>query len=127
MNYIYSTLSAPVAYTFYVKGGGDLPSVKQKIIIKGGANVANEHFVTPQGVVTEVTDQELQLLKDHKLFKFHIEKGYIKIDSKKEIEAAIADMNGRDVSAPVVPQDYMNDEGPKPSENSKGKNNKKDK
>lgn len=90
--YIYSTLSASVAYE--VDG-------KREILVAGGANVPNKHFVTPQGVVTSVTEEDLALLKKNRVFDLHSKNGYLKWHAKKvEVEAVIADMQGYDASAP---------------------------
>ena len=90
--YIYSTLSASVAYE--ADGG-------REILISGGANVPSKHFVTPQGVVTTVTEEDLAQLKKNRVFELHSKNGFIKWHGKKlEVEAVIAEMQGADDSAP---------------------------
>ena len=90
--YVYSTLSASVAYE--VDGG-------RNILIAGGANIPDKHFLTPQGVVTSVTEEDLALLKKNRVFELHAKNGFLKWHGKKvEVEAVVADMQGADNSAP---------------------------
>ena len=90
-NYIYSTLSSSVKYE--CEGAS--------ILIKGGANIPNVHMLTPKGVVTEVTDEELVLLGGNSVFQLHKANGYIHIDKKEhKVENVIADMTRRDNAAP---------------------------
>lgn len=90
--YIYSTLSSSVEYE--VDGG-------RTILVGGGANVADKHFFTPQGVVTSVSAEDLAQLKKNRVFKLHAENGFMKWqDRKVEIEQVVADMQGADDSAP---------------------------
>ncbi|MGJ0509054.1 MAG: hypothetical protein ACR652_18425 [Methylocystis sp.] len=113
--YVYSTLSADQLYTTYVKGGNDIPRPERTVLIKGGANVATKHLLTPRGVVTQVTAEELALLRDNKLFQLHEKNGYVKVDtSKQEVEKAVTDMEPRDESSPLVPGDFQVDNKPEP-------------
>lgn len=90
--YIYSTLSSSVNYE--VDGG-------RNILIAGGANIPDKHFLTPQGVITCATEEDLALLRKNRVFALHSKNGFIKWHGKKmEIEAVIADMQGSDDSAP---------------------------
>lgn len=90
--YIYSTLSSSVNYE--VEGG-------RSILVAGGAGIPDKHFLTPQGVVTAVTEEDLAQLKKNRVFDLHSKNGYLKWHAKKvEVEAVIADMQGYDASAP---------------------------
>jgi|SRR5882757_2325130 len=111
MPYIYSTLSADTKYTLYEKNGqGDLVIPIRGITIKGGANVASKSFVTPQGVVTEVTDEELTFLQENSIFKAHVEGGFLRIDNKKiEVEKAVKSLEKGDKSKPLTHADYPAD------------------
>lgn len=107
MPFIYSTLTADNKYSGYQKGGGDIPSVTWEVLVKGGTGVANNRLITPQGVVTEVTDEELARLKENVIFNRHVENGFIVISDKREDpEKVAADMTGRDPSAPLVDADF---------------------
>lgn len=79
MPYITSTMSTGVKYAVYGKSAGGLPVVVKEIEVKGGANVANKALYTPTGIVTKVTDEELELLENHPVFKMHKAAGFLKI------------------------------------------------
>lgn len=116
MPHIYSTLSNNQRYDKYVAGGADLPRIERSVVIAGGANVADKHFITPRGVVTTVTDDDYELLKENKLFNTHLENGYITVEERKaDVEKVIAGMTGRDESAPLVEADYETTGKPAPT------------
>lgn len=117
--YIYSTLSnSQMISQFNVVEGG-IPKRGKSVIINGGSNVANKNLVTPRGVVTELSDADYALVKDDKSFKRWVERGYITVDSKNiAVEKVVADMDGRDESAPLVPQDFEGARGAKLTEGS---------
>ena len=105
--YIYSTLAADTRYAVYAKTSNDLPVVTRTVLVNGGAGVANKHFVTPRGAVTEISAEEFELLKGNKVFQKHVDGGYVTFEENKvDVEKVVSDMEGRDESAPVVPQDY---------------------
>jgi hypothetical protein len=110
-NYVYSTLSANVAYVVWdFKPDQQVARIKHRITIKGGAGVAeNKHLITPKGLVTQVSDSDLALLRENPVFKRQEDRGFLKVEStktQKNIEKAISDMEGRDNSAPITPQDF---------------------
>jgi len=121
-NYIYSTLTTGMTYTSYKQGGADLPVVEHRVHVAGGANVADKHLLTPRGVVTEVSDEDLEHLERNQLFQRHKANGFILVDTIKvdpEIKVA-ADMEQKDDSAPLTPEDYPDSaEGAKPSASNK--------
>jgi hypothetical protein len=121
--FIYSTLSNNQLYTKYLANpGGDMPRVDRTVLIKGGANVADKHFVTPLGVVTEISAEDYELLKENKLFQTHVENGFITTDAKHvNIDKIVADMTGADQSAPLTPQDYEVADKTPPTNNKKRK------
>ena len=108
MAFILSTLSAPVEYTIYCKDfAGDQPTLNRvirKIVIDGYANIANKHFITEKSVLTEVTDEELELLKANKVFLMHVNNGYLKIIETKTNDTS--NMEEFDKSAPLTPDRY---------------------
>ena len=96
--YIYSTLAADVVYTTLA---GD-------ILIHGGANVPDQHLLTPYGKMTKISDDEYAALKDNHVFQLHVENGHIRADKHKEDPDKIAaDMTGRDESAPDTAESLM--------------------
>jgi len=111
--YVYSTLASDMAYTNHTEGGGDLPVPLDPVFVKGGAGVANDRLITPQGVVTEITEAQAEYLRANKVFQLHEQNGYVQISDKRaEADKVAADMTGRDQSAPMVPQDLSADEQP---------------
>lgn len=114
MHYVYSTATCDIAYGVWIKGGNDLPIRTRAIVIKGGAGVANKHLITPRGVVTEVSDEELALLEQDEAFQRHVEHGFIRVERAKiDPEKVAADMTGRDEASPLVPQDFAKKKRPK--------------
>ncbi|MDR1367725.1 MAG: hypothetical protein LBJ76_03285 [Candidatus Accumulibacter sp.] len=106
--YVYSTLTAGGEYTGWIEGAGGLPKRAHSVKIAGGANLYNKNLITPLGVVTEISEEDEAFLRGNKIFQIHEKNGFVRIDSKKrDIEAAVADMERRDASAPDVPQDYV--------------------
>lgn len=120
--YVYSTLSCDTGYATYKKGGGDLPIVEHIVFIKGGAGVANDRFITPLGVATGVSNEEAELLEQNEVFRLHRENGFITMQKKQvDVEKVVADMVGRDVSAPIVPEDFSEKSKAKPHSSSQRK------
>jgi len=110
--YVYSTLSNDQAYTQYVKGT-EVPQVEHTINIAGKAN-----FLTPLGMVTEITEEDLAILKGNQMFQIHEANGFITIsNTKADPETVAADMTGRDGSAPLVEQDFENEKVEAPVSN----------
>ena len=106
--YVFSTLASDVAYTNHAQGGGDLPIDLPPVVIKGGAGVANERIVTPRGVATEVTEEQVEYLRQNEIFKLHEKNGFVMVsDTYGDPDTVAADMTGRDNSAPIVPQDNI--------------------
>lgn len=80
MPYILSTLSSNQNYTQYVKGINGVNNKAESVFIKGGANVADKTtLTTPKGVSTEITKDQLEILKANKDFKRHLENGFLTI------------------------------------------------
>jgi hypothetical protein len=104
--YIYSTLTASNEYRGYTDNK-DVKGVKWSIEIKGGANVASKNLITPYGVLTVVTDEELLLLQSNTSFNNHVERGFITVEKKKsEVERVAKNMKKKDSSAPLTPEDF---------------------
>ena len=111
MPYVTSTMSASVNYAIYGKTAGGLPVVEKEITIAGGANVMNKKLLaTPNGVVTKVTDEELELLEQHPLFKIHKQNGFVRVSKTNPQEDVMTvdtkDMQAKDASAQRVDSDY---------------------
>lgn len=108
MPYIYSTLTADQIYTNYQSNPNGLPTPTSQILVRGGANLMTKALVTPLGVVTPVSDEELAELKCNEVFKLHLANGFLTIsNAKSDVEKVVCDMTGRDNSAPIVEQDEI--------------------
>lgn len=122
-HYVFSTLAADVSYTGYAKQENDnVPQVQMAVVVKGGAGVANKRtLITPRGVVTEVTEEEAIFLAGHPVFQIHLKNGFVQIsDAKADGDDAAADMTGRDESAPLVDEDFSDNDA-QPQGNKSGK------
>lgn len=109
MKLILSTLTSPQDVSFTrTRPNGSL-EVYKEIHINGGANVADRKtFVTPQGVITELSDEDFDLLTNCEWYKRQEKGGFI-----RPVEAASdADdpkkkgMKRRDKSAQKTDKDY---------------------
>jgi len=111
MHYVYSTLATDMKYVEWQeapKGAKDyIPTEKASVVIKGGAGVVTKNLITPMGVATAVSDEEMAILQQSSVFKAHERNGYIRIESKRmDPEKAASDMEGRDESAQAVEADF---------------------
>lgn len=104
--YIYSTLSNDQLYVNYKTDASGVPKPESQVFIAGGANLMTKHFITPRGVATKVTAEQLTELRQNDMFKLHMANGFITVsEAKQDAEVVAADMVGRDQSAPIVEQD----------------------
>lgn len=111
MPFVYSTATCDNIFPVYEenKEPGKAHSIKHSVPIKGGANLAKGkgEFVTKYGIRTEVSDSDLALLKENAEFMRMVKDGFMFIDERKRnAEEVASDMEARDESAPLVPQDY---------------------
>lgn len=111
MPYILSTLTAGQDYTFYVKQdiNEGINRVSKVITINGGANVADKHFLTKDGILTEISDDNLELLQTHPVFQTHLKNGFVKImksNSEKDVRKGKKDMSPKDNGAPLTPESF---------------------
>jgi hypothetical protein len=108
MNYIYSTISTDIEYVKYRKSQ-NINIIEEKVLIKGGANIAKagrDSIYTPCGYVTQVNDDQLEILRNSSVFQDHLKKGLVKIETKKiDIEKAVKDMSKKDSLAPLTKYD----------------------
>jgi hypothetical protein len=108
MFYVYCTGSAGIDFAVYTPNNANdphrLPVVEKKIRIKGGANIATKNLVTPLGVRTEVSDEDMDILLQDFCFKRIVEAGFITYEKKKIDPDSVAKrMEARDKSAPITP------------------------
>lgn len=109
MVYVYSTATATIDYVEYNKPSDKnmLPQVIRKVTIKGGANVADKHLFTPNGVVTEVTPEDYAFLAQNQSFIQHVTDGFHVVEKTRfDVDSVVNDMEPKDRSAPLTPEDY---------------------
>lgn len=107
MPYILSKLANSQIYTNYAKGVGDNMNIPVKSIeIKGGADVTDKHLVTPEGVITKISDTDLEVLKSNVDFQRHLEGGYVKYFGTAPNIEKHADKMTKDKSRQIKKSDY---------------------
>lgn len=111
MPYVYSTATGGIDYVQYKPSSIHAAShqVLRKVSIAGGANLApvQGRLVTPKGVATHVSDEELKFLMNDETFKRHMAAGFMYVDEKKmDADKVVRDkgMNPQDGSAPITPK-----------------------
>jgi hypothetical protein len=109
--YVFSTLTASNEYALWEprkEGQRSGPHVKKKsVTILGGSNVINKQFVTPRGVLTHVTPEDMKLLENNRTFKQHYERGFLVVAEKRgEPNEVAKSMTKKDKSAQLEPADY---------------------
>lgn len=103
MPYVYYTGTRSIWIEEHLPRGTPADAPKKRVLINGGANLANKLFETPRGVATRVTDDELEFLKGHHHFKDMVKKGFASYDSKQiDIEKVVKDLEAKDGSAPLT-------------------------
>lgn len=112
--YIYSTMTCGTTFAVYAPKTdlNALSRVVKRIDIKGGHGLKNPQAIdTPIGVVTKVTDEELELLEQMVAFRQQVESGFLVVDKKQgDPEKKAASMNPKDNSAPLTPKDFEKSE-----------------
>ena len=111
-NYIHSTASQTMIYPIYAEGKQNQAKILKTIRIQGCANVANPTTLrTATGVVTEVSDEDLALLKRDPAFMRHVENGFMKIYDSQSLNTE--GMQKRDGSAQLQDVDYAEGKDPR--------------
>lgn len=113
MPYVICTGAQSVDYSVY-RTIEDKHSVRHQLVktihINGGQCVMEpKALVTPEGgVVTQITDEEAELLKNHPVFKEHERNGNVRIVSTKlNVERTVEKhMAKDDDSAQLTPEDF---------------------
>jgi hypothetical protein len=117
MFYVYSTATCPICYVKYkplteseksLRGAASGHSeILKKVTIKGGHGVNTKILVTPKGVVTQVSDEDMEFLLKNESFQRHLKSGYMDYDKKKiDPEKKAKNMAEKDGSAPLTPKQF---------------------
>lgn len=121
--YVYSTATNSITYVEYEKNASNELAIPRKwpdgkpmkVTIQGGHGVATKHFITPKGIITQISDNEMEWLLTNPSFKKHVAKGFMTYDKKKiDPEKKAKDMQDKDGSAPLTPSDYIESENSSP-------------
>ena len=103
MAYLHSTLANNQKYSV---GGYNQDGSKRSIFVAGKAGIPNQHMLILPAAITEVTDEELALLKKNHVFDLHVKNGFITIENKKlDVEKASSNMNKSDKSKPKTKEE----------------------
>ena len=112
--YIVSHEAQDVEFPKYVrtKSGVDAQSA---VLIKGGAGVINKKTMeTPNGVITEISKEDLAFLKTQYLFNFKVEQGsYEIVDSEGAAKKKAKVKKEKDKGAQLTAKDFI-DAGQQP-------------
>lgn len=106
MPYVLSKLSNTQVYTLYAKGLDNINIPSESVEIKGGADVTDKNLVTPEGVITKVTPEQLDILKANKVFQMHLDGGYVKYFGTAPNIEKHADKMEKDPSRQITKSDY---------------------
>lgn len=96
-------------YETFQDGKNIRHNLRKTIRIKGGNRVMQaKALVTPEsGVITELSEEDIQLLQTHPAFKRHLERGYVRVISKaSNPERAAAGLEPEDNTAQLTPEDF---------------------
>lgn len=114
MPHIASTLTTDMKYTLWGSNPGGVNVETKHVIIHGGHGVAHRRshggLETPEGVMTQVTDEELEILEKDEVFQLHKKNGFVRVIKTAKApapEKAAADMAAADASAPLVDKDFQ--------------------
>lgn len=108
--YVYSKLANDQRYNTFKEGGADLKLLESSVLIRGKAGLANKNLITPQGVVTSITEAELDRLKNNPVFNAHKDNGFIIVSEQSASADDVAESSltpNDDPSAPLTPDKYV--------------------
>ena len=107
---VYSTHTNSIRYVEWrLDINQNINVIKKRLVIKGGHGLCNKYMVTADGVVTTVSDEDLEWLLTLDSFKEDIANGYIRHTKRQEDPSKVVkrDMNTKDGSSPLTPKDYI--------------------
>lgn len=106
--HVFSTLANDQRYVNYASNPEGIPLPTSDILIKGGAGVANDRLLTPQGVATEIPEEYLVELEKNPVFAKHKANGFITVQTRRaDADKVATSMNAKDLSRPLTPADYL--------------------
>jgi hypothetical protein len=106
--YVISTLAADNTYANWNKSDG-VNTINRKVLVRGGAGIRPRGGVAPEGVQTEVSDEDAAYLATHPQFMEHAERGFVRIESSERDPDRSAREMERDGSRPRTAADVAED------------------
>ena len=105
--YIASKLSFDQTFDLYDTSHSPYKRIKS-ILVKGRSNVRDPHtLVMPDGVITEISDEDAEILSRDPLYKQYESNGMMKlVNSKAGARSAKADLAEKDGAAQLTEKDY---------------------
>ena len=105
--FVISRLTSSMRYNLFEQRG-DKPALKDSVFVKGGAGIARgKNLETDFAEGTEITEQQVALLKQDPTFKLHEKNGFVTIQVRKDVpdvEKEASNLSGdNDGSAPLNP------------------------
>lgn len=116
MKLVLSTLSAPQSVCLTQKAPNGALRIVKRIMLNGGANVIDRRtLLTPQGIITEVSDKDFDLLKETDFWKRQEKAGYLRVVETKDAaeDTKKAGLKTKDRSSQKTEKDFSADAKPK--------------
>lgn len=106
--FIVSRASQDNEYIVWETLPSGMKKVKKSVIIKGGANVIDKVTMqTPNGVVTEITEEQYKTLQECPAFVKHLENGFLEVmKAEKEAKETAKKKGKKDGGAQLTPKDF---------------------
>jgi hypothetical protein len=118
--HLYSSLTNDQLYPVYEKKIDEGPNGQKRqvnvivahVFVEGGAHRMDKRLDTPIGKLTSVSEKALEFLQTSHVFREHVKNGYVTVRRDQvDIERAVAaHTSERDPSAPLTPEDWMNED-----------------
>lgn len=111
--YVYSTLSQDNSYAAYknaVSANKFEPRVRaHTVIIYGKANIVTKHLITPKGMMTKISGEQYEVVKNNPVFQRHVKNGFLVVEKiKADPEKVAHDMTEKDKSAQPTLEELNN-------------------
>lgn len=112
MPHLVSTMTHSVKYTLWKSNPGGINTPLKHVLVKGGHGVARRDSTgglhTPNGVTTQVSEEDLEFLLRDEVFQLHVKNKAITVlkSEPRHIAKVTADM-GESPDRPLTPKDSL--------------------
>ena len=115
MAFVVSKASQDIEYVGWLKGKNGLNKKEKSVLVKGGANVLNKKTMeTANGIVTEVSAEDLKFLESTSAFQRHCQRGWMfvcktRAEAEKKASQKELDEDGdvrKDGGSQLTPEDF---------------------